>query len=244
MGDQAVVVFLPGAAGDVTQVDNRSPYQIKQFGEVSARFVGGRVGAEALKATPGDGARNRAAGTPGRRDAGARHQTPAAAAGACHPSALKIVEKDPKSADATEWIFAKETVVLDARIAREPVAPVEVQAVQVGPAVFLACPAEYFCAFGLNLKTRSRFPFTFPVSLANDAVGYVPTEEALSPRGGGYETRLTSYSNLEPAAGRQIAEALIDLSAEFTPGPLPNPPALPPFHGKPWSYGNLPAQVD
>ena len=47
---QAVVVFLPGAAGDVTQVDNRSPYQIKQFGEVSARFVGGRVGAEALKA--------------------------------------------------------------------------------------------------------------------------------------------------------------------------------------------------
>ena len=49
MGDQAVVVFLPGAAGDVTQVDNRSPYQTKQFGEVSARFVGGRVGAEAVK---------------------------------------------------------------------------------------------------------------------------------------------------------------------------------------------------
>ncbi len=33
MGDQAVVVFLPGAAGDITQVNNRSPYQIKQFGE-------------------------------------------------------------------------------------------------------------------------------------------------------------------------------------------------------------------
>jgi neutral ceramidase len=82
------------------------------------------------------------------------------------------------------------------------------------------------------------------VSLANDAIGYVPTEEALSPRGGGYETRLTSYSNLEPAAGRRIAEALIDLSAKLKPGPLPNPPALPPFHGKPWSYGNLPAQVD
>ena len=49
MGEQAVVVFLPGAAGDVTQVDNRSPHQIKQFGEVSARFVGGRVGAEAVK---------------------------------------------------------------------------------------------------------------------------------------------------------------------------------------------------
>ena len=49
MGDQAIVVFLPGAAGDVTQVDNRSPYRIRQFGEVSGRFVGGRVGAEAVK---------------------------------------------------------------------------------------------------------------------------------------------------------------------------------------------------
>jgi hypothetical protein len=49
LGEQAVVVFLPGAAGDVTQVDNRSPYAIKQFGEVASRLVGGRIGAEALK---------------------------------------------------------------------------------------------------------------------------------------------------------------------------------------------------
>ena len=60
----------------------------------------------------------------------------------------------------------------------------------------------------------------------------MPTEEALGPRGGGYETRLTSYSNLEPAAGRRIADALIDLSAKLKPGPVPNPPALPPFHGQ------------
>ena len=49
MGDKAVVVFVQGTSGDVTQVDNRSPYQIKQFGEISARYVGGRVGAEAIK---------------------------------------------------------------------------------------------------------------------------------------------------------------------------------------------------
>jgi neutral ceramidase len=242
-GDQAVVVFLPGAAGDITQVDNRSPYQIKQFGEVSSRFVGGRVGAEAVKALLAmeQGAEPVAPLATRDRILKIRRRPPRPE----HVSkALEIVKKDPKTVDATVWTFAKETVVLDARVAREPVVDVEVQAVQVGPAVFLSCPAEYFCQFGLDLKARSKFPFTVPVSLANDAIGYVPTEEALSRHGGGYETRLTSYSNLEPAAGRKIADALIELSSDLKPGPVPQPPALPAFRGKPWSYGDLPPELD
>jgi hypothetical protein len=55
-------------------------------------------------------------------------------------------------------------------------------------------------------------------------IGYVPTEEALGARGGGYETRLTSYSNREPAAGRMIADALIELSGTLKPGRVPRPP--------------------
>ncbi|HEY4312695.1 MAG TPA: hypothetical protein VGN12_24815 [Pirellulales bacterium] len=243
MGDEAIVVFVPGMAGDVTQVDNRSPFAIKQFGEVSARFVGGRVGAEALKVLlameQGAGAlvpvncETRTLQIPRRKPRPERLAR-----------AREVLAGDPQKVDTTEWTFAKEIVLLDARLAREPIAPVEVQAIQVGPAVFVSCPAEYFCQYGLDIKAGSRFPFTFPVSLANDCVGYVPTEEALGPRGGGYETRLTSYTNLEPAAGRKIADAAIDLTSQLAPGAIPQPPALPAFTGQPWAYGKLPPELD
>jgi hypothetical protein len=243
MGEKAVVVFLPGMAGDVTQVDNRSPYQIKQSGEVASRFVGGRVGAEAVKVLlaleQGAGPLGPVAARTTILKLPRRVPKPEKVA-----EARALVARDLKGVDATLWTFAKETVVLDARIKAEPVPPVEVQAVQVGPVVFLACPAEYFCEFGLRMKAESGFPVTFPVSMANDAIGYVPTAEALGPQGGGYETRLTSYSNLIPQAGDKIADTLIGLARGLKPGPTPTSARLPKFAGKPWSYGDVPAEVD
>ena len=72
----------------------------------------------------------------------------------------------------------------------------------------------------------------------------MPTEEALSPTGGGYETRLTFYSNLIPSAGREIADTLIGMSGDFQPGPIPVGPPLPPPKGDGWSYGDVPPEVD
>lgn len=245
MGDDAKVVFVPGMAGDVTQVNNRLPYEARQFGEGSARLVGGTVGAEAGKALiamePKAGPLVPVAVASRQLAIPRRKPSPEHVA-----AALALVQKPDKTGvDPTEWTFAKETVVLEARIAKEPVVETEVQAVQVGPAVFLTSPAEYFCQYGLDLKAGSKFPFTFPVSLANDVVGYVPHESALDPQtGGGYETRLTSYSNLEPAAGRKIADALLELSASLKPGTTPKAPALGPFKGKPWTYGDGRPQLD
>jgi hypothetical protein len=149
-----------------------------------------------------------------------------------------MVQKDPAKVGQTEWTFAKEIVLLDAKIQKEPVVEVEVQAVQVGPAVFLTTPAEYFCRYGLEQKAKSGFPFTFPVSLANGRVGYVPTEDAFADGGGGYETRLTSYSNLEISAGSQMRDAGVGLAKGLKPGAVPMPPRPVPFVGQPWSYGN------
>lgn len=238
MDPDAVVVFLQGAAGDITQVDNKSPYR-RPSGDEYGRLVGGRVGAEAVKvmlSMPRGtlapvAAVSEVLKIPRRKPAPERVK-----------KALEIAARDPKQMDATEWTFAKETVMLDDMIRREPVVDVEVQAVQVGPVVYLSNPAEYFCQFGLDIKKGSPFPITSIVELANGCVGYVPSEDALSKNGGGYETRLTAYSNLEPAAGRKMANACIALARKLKPGALPQFGPAPKFSG-PWTYGNVPPEL-
>ena len=234
------VVFLQGASGDITQVDNLTKFQ-NPAAEEWWSIVGGRVGAEAFKTL-----------LLIRRGASAnipidvrqkvwlikrRLPTPEKV-----KKATELVKQDPKVVGATEWTFAKETVMLDAIARVRPDVEVEVQALQIGPCVLVTNPAEYFNQFGLDIKQGSTFPFTFPVELANGIAGYVPTEEALGPNGGGYETRLSSYSNLEVSGGRQMANAGIELANQLTPGPIPQPPPAPPFRA-PWAYGNLPPEL-
>ena len=232
----APVVFLQGACGDITQVDNLTRFA-RPKPERWARQVGGRVGAEAVRALllaePGDvvpvAARQRVWSIPRRRP-GAEHLQ----------RSLAIVSGDPKAVARHDYTFAKEIVMLHALIAKTPEVEVEVQAIQVGPAVFVSNPAEFFVNLGLAIKENSPFPFTFPVELANGCTGYVPTEEAFGPHGGGYETRLTSYSNLEITAGTQMVNAGITLTKELTPGPIPMPPPAP--KRSPWVYGNVAPQ--
>ncbi len=154
---------------------------------------------------------------------------------------LELVQQDAAKVGATDWTFAKEVVLLDALLQQQPVRDVEVQVIQIGPVVLLGNPSEMFCQYGLDMKAGSQFPLTFPVTFANDCVGYVPTEEAFGEHGGGYETRLTAYTNLDITAGQQMVDAMLGLARELQPGEIPTrPPVASP--GSPWSYGNVPPQ--
>ena len=132
--------------------------------------------------------------------------------------------------------------MLDALLQKKPRVSVEVQAIQVGPVVLLGMPAEVFCQYGLDLKAGSKFPLTFPVSFANDCVGYIPTAEAFGEHGGGYETRLTSYTNLDITAGQQMVDAALGLASKMVPGKIPTRPPHAAFGG-PWEYGNVAPQI-
>ncbi len=238
-GAKVPVVFLQGCCGDVTQVNNLDPFAAKSS-DYHGQLIGGTVGAEALKvlwrAERGAGPFTVEAKT---KTWKVKRRIPDPARVA---RCLEDTRRNPKEVGATEWTFAKEIVLLDALIAKTPEEEVEVQAIQVGPAVFLTNEAEFFVEFGLDLKKRSNFKMTIPVELANGCVGYVPTEEALGPHGGGYETRLTSYSNLEPTAGRQFVEAGLALAKTLTPSPFPEPQKAPPWK-EGWSYGNVPPEL-
>jgi neutral ceramidase len=231
VGPDVVVVFLNGDCGDVTQVDNLSPYP-----NIEATVVGGRLGAEAVKVLA---------------------SMPRGALGPVLASSkvLNIARRRPKSEKVAKALAAatqdrktvgtweKETLLLDAIIAKQPAAEVEVQAIQVGPAVFVSNPAEMFVHYGLELKRQSPFQYTFPVELANGCVGYVPTLEAFGEHGGGYETRLTSYSNLEITAGEQMLKAGLALIRKMSPSKAPTPDEFPP-QTTPWDYGNVAPELE
>lgn len=238
LGEDAIVVFMQGFCGDVTQVNNLSPYS-ERSGEDSPRFVGGRVGAEAVKILVG-----MAKGTSAELNAQSEIIT-------CDyripdPDRVKrceeIVKKPIEEVGHTAWIFAKEIVLLDAMLSQNKKSEVEIQALQIGPAIFLSAPGEMFCQLGLDIKRRSVFSYAFPVELANGCVGYVPTPEALGERGGGYETRLTSYTNLEPEAGTKMVDAALKLANGMKPGKEPFLLPAPEFK-EPWSYGNVPPEL-
>jgi len=230
------VVFLNGACGDVTQVNNMS-LRATEFGPIASRRVGQSVGAEALKvlcaATPGELLPVRAA------QKRIKIRTREVSEERFEEELATVKSGTPEDHN---WLFAREAVLLHEANKVEPEVSCEVQAIQIGPAVFVSNPAEYFCQFGLNIKERSHFPFTYVVELANGCIGYVPTPEAMGPNGGGYEPRMAMSSKLVPEAGQMIEDTSVELANSLTPGEVPQEPQVE-VQDKVWDYSAKSSKV-
>ena len=229
MGQDAVVVFLNGACGDVTQLNNQTDADL-EVGELYARRVGQCVGAEALKvlakAPRGDLAPVAALSETLR----IRRLKPSAER---VQRALATYESPPQDRGYWPLHHAKKMILLDGLVKLQPEADVEIQAIQIGPAVFLANPAEFFVKSGRRIKDASAFPVTCISEMSNGCVGYTPPAEAFGPSGGGMETWLIDYRNLVPEAEERIVQTSIRLAEQLTPGPVPDYPRIqdpyPPF---------------
>lgn len=86
----------------------------------------------------------------------------------------------------------------------------ELQVLRVGESAILGLPGEFFAEIGLDIKGRSKADKTFVVGLANDFIGYVPTDQALRKEGG-YETWTSRWSLADVGAETLFADASIEL---------------------------------
>ncbi|MBT3375353.1 MAG: hypothetical protein HN742_17215 [Lentisphaerae bacterium] len=84
-----------------------------------------------------------------------------------------------------------------------------VQAWHIGDTAFMALPGEVFVDWQVHTKGHSPFPWTFPIELSNDSLGYLITRDAWE--GGGYEA-LISWGTFIDVAG---VELMVDRGLEM-----------------------------
>ena len=83
------------------------------------------------------------------------------------------------------------------------------QVAHVGDVAFATAPGELFVEHGLRIKRESPFPWTFPIELSGDSLGYLITQDAWN--GGGYESIPSSSNRISPQGVDQMVDELIDM---------------------------------
>ncbi|MBO4304806.1 MAG: hypothetical protein J6A21_09505 [Lentisphaeria bacterium] len=232
MGQNAGVVYLYGTAGDITQIDNQDLCPT-ETGPKYSRIVGVTVGAEALKVLMRSRKGENETVKAETRILTVKRRAPSPAKAA---RAREIAQKKERN---TEFYFAKETVILSEILKHGLDLPLELQLFQLGPLVIVSLPGEAFCGIGLAVKKESSFPFTWVSSLANNiSCGYIPTTDVLDPEtGGGYESRLTTFTCTAPDTADVIVRALNEMIAKETPDKVPVGRQIKPSN-KVWDFGN------
>ena len=195
------IVFLLGACGDVTQIDNRNPKSEK--GHPHADFMGVTLASEISRVVDR-----------------LIWQPPSASGFANQMTSIPIREHDlcdpPRiglgSGDFWEPIFAREAQHVAQMRAATPRIDCHITALRIGDLAIVANGAELFAQPALDIQAASPIAKTWVVTLANEYIGYVPT--AAAHFAGGYEVRTARSSFLAPDAAQKIVQAsLLALNA-------------------------------
>jgi hypothetical protein len=207
-GANTPVVFLLGACGDITQVDNLST--AREFGADHADMMGHKLAGEVI------------------RTIDRLSWLPEAPLAAMVESVLLPLRPDPDpdverpalglgSGTGVEDVYVRERTLVAEERQRTPRIPCEVQAIRIGPLGISTNGAEYFCDHALRIKKASPLKPTWFVSLANDYIGYVPTAQAFVA--GGYEPRTARSSKMSIDTGQRLVEASLKLLDKVAPKP-------------------------
>ncbi|HLH27795.1 MAG TPA: hypothetical protein VKW77_02700 [Acidimicrobiales bacterium] len=203
-GPAVEVVFLNGACGDITQVDNQATS--KDFGPEHAAMMGRKLAAEAAR-TIGRMAWLKSLTTASATESVPVHIRPDPDAAAEKP-AFGLGE-------GPDEVYAAERKKVAEERERQPVLPCEVQGLRIGPLGIATNGSEYFAEYALRMKAASPHRYTWFVELANEYLGYVPTAQAFV--GGGYEPRTARSSKLAPDGGQRLLEGGLSVLRKIVP---------------------------
>lgn len=211
-GEDFGVVFLQGACGDITQVDNTLPADVPQSGPAVGRRIGYSVAGEAIKLLAQMNFVSDAPVGAARTTIMLNPRQPTEEQLAWARAHLESKEPTPHWW-ADEGFWARSWIELDEHNKLEPQVPCELQAISIGRTVYAANPGEFFCKLGNDIKRRSPFARTFIAELANGCIGYVPTADAYE---GGYESAMCLSSKMQPGNGEIIVDETIKLLQTMT----------------------------
>jgi neutral ceramidase len=203
-GPATEIVFLNGACGDITQVDNRATS--KDFGPEHAAMMGSKLAAEAVRTI------SRMAWLKTLSNAATTETVPIR----IRPEPDPVAEKPAFGlGSGPDEVYAAERLRLAEERAKTPVLPCEVQGLRVGPLGIATNGSEYFVEYALRMKAASPHKYTWFVELANEYIGYVPTAQAFV--GGGYEPRTAMSSKLVPEGGQKLLEGGLSALRKIAP---------------------------
>jgi neutral ceramidase len=75
--------------------------------------------------------------------------------------------------------------------------PIEINCFAIGDYAFVTNPGELYTEIGLEIKSRSPFPNTFIIGMANGYMGYIPTAKAIIEGGYAEDTRRVNFEAAE-----------------------------------------------